>query len=835
MKTHFITLLAVFFLTQCHTPNNSDSNLHFTINSFDVEKDQMEVTFEVTNPSNEAWQGGQWTLHWNQFSGSVLQESLPEGIQILPTKNSQYWQLEFGPNYTLEPGEKLSFKAVQKGIMKRLVMGPIGFFVHHKMSDQSYDLEHAIHWETAQGVDQLNLPNAKDRYESYEGISSIAKEELHWILPSPQKVEWQKEYRPFPEQLNIDFGTMGGSSEFLISRLQKGLKSKIISNGETVQIRVLENKGLGNEDYQLHIDPNEILVSAAHYKGLFYGLGSLHQILYNAQNEGLGIPLLHIEDSPRFGHRGFMLDLSRNFFPKDKILQILDHMAAYKLNVMDLKLSDDEGWRIEIPDLKELTEVGSMRGFTLEENDKLFPMYGSGSGEKASAGSGYLTRNDFIEILNAATKRNIRIVPQISFPSHSRAAIIAMKVRYENLLVAGDEEGANEYRLHDPKDASEYTSAQLFKDNTICICDPSAFRFFEKVFNEIKTMYTEANLPMKTFNIGADELPFGVWRKSPLCEEYIRQSDQIDSYQSLYDDSVKKLNKIVTASGARMAGWEDVLLSHSEKSQSEIEVNENLMDLDFIPSVWNNSWGEGREDMIYKLNNMGFEAIMCNSSAFYFDMTDDGDMENSGLSWSGFVSYKDSWGTEPLDVFANKVKLESLGIEENSITNRVQLKEEAQSNFLGIQAQLWTETATDDYQFDRMLMPNMIVFSERAWSNKEPWLQEKNATSQAPGLNRSWNRFVNSIGQRHLPMLATLYPKLLFDIPKPGAVVVDGMLFIRQQFPGMEIRYTRDGTIPKKEDAVYTNPITVTSSDQLVVRLFDTNGRGSNPLKIISK
>ncbi len=106
----------------------------------------------------------------------------------------------------------------------------------------------------------------------------------------PQKVEWQKEYRPFPEQLNIDFGTMGGSSEFLISRLQKGLKSKIISNGETVQIRVLENKGLGNEDYQLHIDPNEILVSAAHYKGLFYGLGSLHQILYNAQNEGLGIP-----------------------------------------------------------------------------------------------------------------------------------------------------------------------------------------------------------------------------------------------------------------------------------------------------------------------------------------------------------------------------------------------------------------------------------------------------------------------------------------------------------------------------------------------------------------
>ena len=93
-----------------------------------------------------------------------------------------------------------------------------------------------------------------------------------------------------------------------------------------------------------------------------------------------------------------------------------------------------------------------------------------------------------------------------------------------------------------------------------------------------------------------------------------------------------------------MAGWEDVLLTHSEKSQSEIEVNENLLDLDFIPSVWNNTWGEGREDIIYKLNNLGFQTIMSNSAAFYFDMTDDMDMENSGLSWSGYVNYIDSWG-----------------------------------------------------------------------------------------------------------------------------------------------------------------------------------------------
>ena len=733
------------------TQKQKDPPVVFEVNTLDVPNNKMEVTFSITNPTDEIWQGGHWTLHWNQFSGSILPESLPDGIQLLPTKNNQYWQLQFGSSYNLKPGATFSFSVIQRGIMQRLVMGPIGFFVHHQSSNQLYDLESVIHWESAKGLDQLNLPKAKERYANYEGISTLAKEELHWVLPSPKKIEWQKEYRRFPESLNLDFGVFDEASEFLVSRLQKGLKTKITSTEATTQINIVEDKKLGEEDYQLHIGKEDIALTVSNYKGLFYGLGSLHQILYTAQRETQGIPLLYIEDSPRFQHRGFMLDLSRNFSPKDKILQILDHMGAYKLNILDLKLSDDEGWRIEIPGLSELTEIGSQRGFTLEEKDRLFPMYGSGSGKKESQGSGYLSQSDFVEILNAATLRNIRVVPQISFPSHSRAAVVAMKARYENLMAKGDEKAANEYRLHDPNDASEYTSAQLFKDNTICICDPSAFRFFQKVFNEIKAMYTQANLPMKTFNIGADELPFGVWRKSPICQEYIRQSEQIDSYQSLYDESVKKLNEIVTASGARMAGWEDVLLSHSEKSQSEIEVNKNLMDLDFIPSVWNNSWGEGREDMIYKLNNMGFEAVMCNSSAFYFDMTDDRDMENSGLSWSGYVSYKDSWGTEPLNVFANKVKLKSLGLEESTLKNRVQLKEDAKSNFLGIQSQLWTETATDAYQFDRMLMPNMIVFSERAWSTPESWLEETTAAAQEPGLNRSWNQFVNTIGQRHLP------------------------------------------------------------------------------------
>ena len=131
------------------------------------------------------------------------------------------------------------------------------------------------------------------------------------------------------------------------------------------------------------------------------------------------------------------------------------------------------------------------------------------------------------------------MIPQISFPSHARAAIIAMEARDFTNFGKRDLVSANQYRLHDPDDKSEYTSAQLFKDNVICICRPSAFKFFEKVFFEIKAMYDSASVPMRIFNIGADEVPHGSWRKSPLCNTLISQSPGLSTFQSLYDASVK--------------------------------------------------------------------------------------------------------------------------------------------------------------------------------------------------------------------------------------------------------------------------------------------------------
>ena len=486
MKNFFFLVFISTFLIQCKPKEKKTSKIQFHINNFDFNNNQMEVTFELVNNSNQIWEEGKWELNWNQFSGDIDKKSLPNGIKLIPTKNIQYYRLSFGDSFSISPGDKFSFSAIQKGIMKRLVMGPVGFFVHDQKNGKFHDLESKIIWQNAKGLESLNIPSAADRFLKYEGIKTLPKEELHWVIPTPSKIILQDQKFGFPKSLNIDFGNFKNDHEFLKNYLQKGLSIDIKYTDEPSQIIVNRDSKLDEETYLLKIDKDIIRISVSNYKGLLYSFSSLRQILYNAQIEKKDIPLLYIEDAPRFKHRGFMLDLSRNFYPKNKILQILELMTHYKLNVLDLRLTDDEGWRIEIPGLEELTDIGGKRGFTIDEKDRLFPMYGSGSGENNSPGNGYLSRDDFIEIIKEATKRNIVVIPQISFPSHARAAIMAMEARFYKFLEIGDLVSANQYRLHDPDDKSEYTSAQLFKDNVICICRPSAFKFFEKVFLKLK-------------------------------------------------------------------------------------------------------------------------------------------------------------------------------------------------------------------------------------------------------------------------------------------------------------------------------------------------------------
>src|SRR2546426_483287 len=191
---------------------------------------------------------------------------------------------------------------------------------------------------------------------------------------------------------------------FAVEYLRPYFGSTRKAGGPTVRLEVGPVAGQTSpEAYTLVVDSVQgIHIVGTSPAGVFYGLQSLRSLLpAPTPRAGLVLPAIRVVDAPRFGYRGFMLDVARNFHPKAAVLRTLDLIARYKLNVLHLHLTDDEGWRIEIPSLPELTALGARRGHPPDSDRHLPPAFGSGPAVDRSWGSGFLSRADYVEILRS--------------------------------------------------------------------------------------------------------------------------------------------------------------------------------------------------------------------------------------------------------------------------------------------------------------------------------------------------------------------------------------------------------------------------------------------------
>jgi hexosaminidase len=816
--------LAIYLIT-----NSKESTIHlnYTIKAFDVEKGQMHVRFSIDNQTTTDFKASQWSLHWNQIIGTVIPESLPEGIGFSWINGNSYFKLDFSNDWTLKAGEQLHFDVVKDGIMSRLALGPFGAFL--VQNENLYEVKTTIDWQHAKGLEDLNLPTSKTRYDKLADISLILKSKLTQIIPTPQQQTVSTGGRPanpnWQVYLSPFFSTYKQDLEQLLAQTTKDIQW--VDKITDANLIIEQVPDLGNEAYQLRIKEKKTSIGANAYGGLVYAIQSLVQLDVTAQLAAKPLPLVDIKDAPRFAYRGFLMDISRNFYGLDKIKQVVDLMSVYKLNHLDLKLTDDEGWRLEIPGLPELKEVGAKRGYTLDEQDRLIPMYGSGA-DGGETGNGFLSRAEFIDLLQYARVRNVTVIPQISFPSHARAAVISMKARTNRLIKEANPDAAA-YALSDPDDKSVYRSAQLYNDNTINICRESAYAFFEKVVDEVVAMYADANVKLRQFSIGADELPYGVWQASPMCADKISEKYTLSD---MYDANVFRLKEILNKHGIVLSGWEDFLLEHSEQAQSETLIKENRYNYEVIPYVWNNIWGGGREDMNYKFANLGFKTVMSNSSAFYFDMADDRDMESHGLNWSGYVDYFDTWAIDPEDIFANVTLNKKHDLSDEYIAKKVLLDPVKRNNLIGIQSQLFGETVRNEHILNEMLLPNLLVFAERAWASRPTWIRLPADQQKAPMLE-DWNMFVNALGQHAIPFLNHQYKDLNIHLSKPGGIIRNDTLFVRSQFPGIRVCYSTDGSLPTAYDNVYENPVAVPTDAKIMLRAFDRNNKGGKAIEVL--
>ncbi|ACU59294.1 beta-N-acetylhexosaminidase [Chitinophaga pinensis] len=318
-----------------------------------------------------------------------------------------------------------------------------------------------------------------------------------------------------------------------------GFHLKTAKTGTKV-LRIVLSQADKQEGYKLKVTPTEITLKAPSPAGVFYGLQTLLQLLppdieSSQPIERIwSVPCTDIIDYPRFGWRGLMLDVSRHFYTKEEVKRYIDEMARYKYNIFHWHLSDDNGWRIEIKSLPELTKVGAWR---VARTGRWGTFESPQPGEPAKEG-GFYTQEDIKEILAYAQARYITVLPEIDVPAHSLAMIAA----YPNLSCT---------QLHYNVNPGSHFYKK--EDNALCIGNDSVYLVLDKVFTEIAALF-----PFNYIHVGGDEAYKGFWDNCPKCRKRMEQENlkNVDELQSYF---VKRLEKILRSKGKKLIGWDEIL------------------------------------------------------------------------------------------------------------------------------------------------------------------------------------------------------------------------------------------------------------------------------------
>lgn len=419
---------------------------------------------------------------------------------------------------------------------------------------------------------------------------------------------------------------------------------------------------LKKEAYILNVTPDNITLKASSGAGFFYALQSLRQLLPPSFHRGelqknvvWQVPSVHIKDAPAFGWRGYMLDVSRHFFDKEKVKKVLDFMAELKLNRFHWHLADDQGWRVEIKSYPKLTETGAWRVDYTNTDENISNWFGrpvQKPGEKATYG-GFYTQEEIKEIIAYAKARFIEVIPEIDMPGHAQATIAA----YPEIGCV---------------DAAPYVATGgVTKNNTYNPGKEETFEFAEKMLNEVIDLF-----PFQYIHIGGDECNKSQWKKDPYAQKRIKDEGLKDEFE-LQSYFIKRIEKIINARGRTMIGWDEIL-------EGGLAPNAVVM-----------SW-RGEAGGI-KSAKAGHEVIMTPNKYTYIDLKQGHDDLEPNLGYSQLLLST---------AYSYRVIPESLTAQEGKLIK-------------GIQANMWTESISDWGKLTYMTFPRLYAVAESGWTRHE--------------------------------------------------------------------------------------------------------------------
>jgi hexosaminidase len=408
-----------------------------------------------------------------------------------------------------------------------------------------------------------------------------------------------------------------------------------------------EDKELGEEGYEIVITKETLKITANKPAGLFRAVQTIRQLLpakaaSSSKQEGpWKIATGTIRDYPGYAFRGSMLDLGRHFFGVEDIKRYIDLIAFYKMNVLHLHLADDQGWRIEIKSWPNLTTIG-------------------GSTQVGGGKGGFLTQDQYKDIVKYAQERYITIIPEIDMPGHTNAALAS----YPELNCDG-------------KARKLYTGIEV-GFSTLCPTKEITYKFIDDVVRELAEL-----TPGPYIHLGGDE------SHATKKEDYI--------------PFVSKVQEIVKAHGKQMIGWEETAQADMNKPKNRPEQSVKADNSVLQPSATkSNSIAQYWTNPNYAKEAVakGAMVIMSPATKTYLDMKYDSTTK-LGQDWAARIEIDSAYMWDP----ATRVK----GI--------------PRENILGLEAPLWTETITTMDEIEYMVFPRIIGIAEIGWTpaNLRSW------------------------------------------------------------------------------------------------------------------
>lgn len=741
---------------------------------------------------------------------------------LLSNENGNLFRIRFLNNPTIAAHDSLTVDFTSAFAITNVSSIPNGFYFQHGVDKQKIaDVKDFQATAITANAAEIHAFQAA-LYDRNAALVKAVDPQL--ILPSPLAITAGKGSFLLDETISVYIDSAFESKHALMAVIAQNFPALPAKEAqrEKAQMQVVYNNDIAEEGYELTISKKGVQINARSDAGLFYALQSIKSLVPALDSKTgkrvMELPSVEVVDAPRFGYRGFMLDIARNFRDKNTIKKYIDAMASYKLNVLHLHFIDDEGWRIAIAALPELTAVGANRSASFADGSAIQPAYGSGA-ETATAQ--FLTRNDFVELLKYATDRHITVVPEIETPGHGRAAIKAMENRYHRFMKTGNKLEAERYLLHDFADSSLYNSAQNWNDNVMNVALPSTYSFIATVLDEFKGMYADAGLTLTKVSLGGDEVPNGVWEKSPKIKQ-LMDSLSLPSVHAVWPYYVQKIQALCKAKGLEMAGWEEFGMVNQGKG---MVVNPALSGTSMQLDVWNNVIGGGQEDLAYKLANAGYKTVLISSTNYYFDMAWNTNFMEPGLKWATYADLYHSYTLLPENFFTN-MQLTKRGKELGAdyFQSKERLTEKGKAHLIGLKGGLWAETVQSEERLDYMVFPRFLALAERAWSPKKTY--ETDTTFNEAAFNADYHAFVQKIGTDELQKLGRSFR---FRLPAVGLKEIAGKLHANIEYPGFDIYYTEDGSVPTLQSKTYTTALDIEPSKVYTFSTLATDGRASLP------